>query len=103
VTREYVSRWLRYVALLDPAKVGLGVTVFVTVMLSEHSDDALRAKTDEFRARLKAGATTAQILPEAFAVVREAAVRGNGVRKLAPRAPWFPCRAITKMRASSRG
>jgi Lrp/AsnC family leucine-responsive transcriptional regulator len=33
----------RYVALLDPAKVGLGVTVFVTVMLSEHSDDALRA------------------------------------------------------------
>src|SRR5271170_7903608 len=33
----------RYVALLDPAKVGLPVTVFVTVMLSEHSDDALRA------------------------------------------------------------
>ncbi|HEX9139317.1 MAG TPA: DEAD/DEAH box helicase, partial [Steroidobacteraceae bacterium] len=39
------------------------------------SDEALRAKTEEFRAQLKAGATTEQILPEAFAVVREAAVR----------------------------
>jgi Lrp/AsnC family leucine-responsive transcriptional regulator len=33
----------RYVALLDPAKVGLPVTVFVTVMLAEHSDTALQA------------------------------------------------------------
>ena len=33
----------RYVALLDPTKVGLPVTVFVTVMLSEHSDEALGA------------------------------------------------------------
>ena len=39
------------------------------------SDEALRAKTDEFRARLKEGATLDQILPEAFAVVREAALR----------------------------
>ncbi|HEY8051348.1 MAG TPA: hypothetical protein VIE42_00910, partial [Steroidobacteraceae bacterium] len=29
------------------------------------SDEALRAKTDEFRARLKEGATLDQILPEA--------------------------------------
>ena len=33
------------------------------------TDDQLRAKTDEFRARLKAGETLDQILPEAFAVV----------------------------------
>jgi len=39
------------------------------------SDEALRAKTDEFRARLKEGATLDQILPEAFAVVREASLR----------------------------
>ncbi len=39
------------------------------------SDDALRAKTTEFRQRLKDGATLNDILPEAFAVVREASVR----------------------------
>jgi preprotein translocase subunit SecA len=39
------------------------------------SDEALRAKTDEFRARLKDGARLDDILPEAFAVVREAARR----------------------------
>jgi len=35
-------------------------------------DDALRAKTDEFRQRLAGGATLDELLPEAFAVVREA-------------------------------
>jgi preprotein translocase subunit SecA len=39
------------------------------------SDEALRAKTAEFRTRLKEGATLDQLLPEAFAVVREAAGR----------------------------
>jgi preprotein translocase subunit SecA len=39
------------------------------------SDEALRAKTDEFRKRLKEGATLDDLLPEAFAVVREASVR----------------------------
>jgi preprotein translocase subunit SecA len=39
------------------------------------SDEALRAKTDEFRTRRKEGATLDDLLPEAFAVVREAAVR----------------------------
>jgi preprotein translocase subunit SecA len=39
------------------------------------SDEALRGKTDEFRRRLKEGATLDSLLPEAFAVVREAAVR----------------------------
>ena len=43
-------------------------------------DDALRAKTDEFRSRLSAGETLAQLLPEAFAVVREAGVRALGMR-----------------------
>ncbi|MEN9418007.1 MAG: hypothetical protein RI988_1627, partial [Pseudomonadota bacterium] len=42
----------------------------------ERLDDAqLRAKTDEFRARLGSGATLDELLPEAFAVVREAGKR----------------------------
>jgi len=48
--------------------------------VSALTDEALRAKTDEFRARLAAGATLADILPEAFAVVREAARRVLGLR-----------------------
>ena len=39
------------------------------------SDEALRAKTDEFRKRLAAGEKLNDIAPEAFAVVREAAQR----------------------------
>ena len=39
------------------------------------SDDALRAKTPELRARVAGGATLDALLPEAFAVVREAAQR----------------------------
>jgi len=38
-------------------------------------DTALRAKTDEFRQRLGKGETLDQLLPEAFAVVREAGKR----------------------------
>ena len=39
------------------------------------SDEALRAKTVEFRARLADGATLEDLEPEAYAVVREAAQR----------------------------
>ncbi len=42
------------------------------------SDEQLRAKTDEFRARLKNGETLDQILPEAFATVKNAARRLRG-------------------------
>ncbi len=41
----------------------------------ELSDEALRAKTREFRARLKHGETLDDLLPEAFAAVREASRR----------------------------
>jgi preprotein translocase subunit SecA len=44
------------------------------------SDEALGAKTAEFRARLAGGAKLDDMLPEAFAVVREAAVRTLGMR-----------------------
>src|SRR4030042_1691231 len=44
------------------------------------SDAELRAKTDEFLSRLSAGETLADILPEAFAVVREVSERRIGLR-----------------------
>ncbi len=47
----------------------------VEPQIKELSDEALRAKTEEFRKRLKEGETLDQLLPEAFAVVREAALR----------------------------
>ena len=44
------------------------------------SDEALRAKTDSFRERIQAGTKLDALLPEAFAVVREASVRVFGMR-----------------------
>ena len=44
------------------------------------SDEALQAKTAEFRGRHERGETLEQLLPEAFAVVREAARRVLGMR-----------------------
>ncbi len=43
-------------------------------------DAALQAKTATFKARLKAGESLAALLPEAFAVVREASKRVMGMR-----------------------
>lgn len=48
--------------------------------ISGLSDARLRAKTDEFRLRLTKGETLDDLLPEAFAVVREAAKRVMGLR-----------------------
>ena len=44
------------------------------------SDEALQAKTAEFKQRLNNGETLDDILPEAFAVCREASVRTLGMR-----------------------
>ncbi len=48
--------------------------------VSKLSDDQLQAKTDEFRSRLTNGESLDELLPEAFAVVREAAKRVLGQR-----------------------
>ncbi|HKL76368.1 MAG TPA: DEAD/DEAH box helicase, partial [Halanaerobiales bacterium] len=45
--------------------------------MQQLNDSELKAKTDEFRQRLKEGETLDDILPEAFAVVREAAQRST--------------------------
>ena len=52
---------------------------FVAALASE-SDEGLRSRTDKLRARLVAGETLDQILPEAFATAREAASRSVGMR-----------------------
>jgi preprotein translocase subunit SecA len=44
------------------------------------SDDELRGKTDAFKARVEKGETLDQLLPEAFAVCREASKRSLGLR-----------------------
>ncbi|MFI8223931.1 preprotein translocase subunit SecA [Pseudomonas sp. NPDC085632] len=44
------------------------------------SDDQLRAKTNEFKARIAKGETLDKLLPEAFAVAREAGKRIMGMR-----------------------
>ncbi len=48
--------------------------------LEKLSDDELRAKTEEFRRRLAEGVTLDSLLPEAFAVTREAGKRALGMR-----------------------
>ena len=48
--------------------------------IATRSDEALRAKTDEFRKRHSDGESLEDLLPEAFAVVREASKRVLGMR-----------------------
>jgi preprotein translocase subunit SecA len=48
--------------------------------ISKLSDDDLRLKTDEFKRRFSQGETLEALLPEAFAVVREASTRALGMR-----------------------
>lgn len=48
--------------------------------MQQLSDEALRAKTSEFRERYSRGESLDEILPEAFAVVREASRRVLGMR-----------------------
>ncbi|MGI6425004.1 MAG: preprotein translocase subunit SecA [Tepidanaerobacteraceae bacterium] len=48
--------------------------------VEKFSDEELRSKTDEFKSRLSKGETLDDILPEAFAVVREASKRTLNMR-----------------------
>ena len=71
---DYSSRELKYIyPIVDK----------IESMADEYkamSDEALRAKTTEFKERLQNGETLDDILPEAFATVREAADRVLGMR-----------------------
>ncbi|MCP4422454.1 MAG: hypothetical protein GY805_38075 [Chloroflexi bacterium] len=48
--------------------------------MQQLSDDGLRAKTTELKDRYAAGETLEELLPESFALVREASVRSTGLR-----------------------
>ena len=58
----------------------VGVINNLEIKIAELTDAKLRAKTDEFRQRIKDGETLDMLLPEAFAVVREASRRVLGMR-----------------------
>ncbi|MCI1995669.1 MAG: preprotein translocase subunit SecA [Clostridium luticellarii] len=49
--------------------------------MEQFSDEELRAKTDEFKDRISKGESLDSILPEAFAVVREAGYRNVGLKQ----------------------
>ena len=48
--------------------------------ISKFSDEELKGKTQEFKKRISEGETLDDLLPEAFAVVREASKRVLGMR-----------------------
>ena len=92
--RQY-SQTVRAINALEPA-------------ISALSDAELRAKTDEFRQRLANGEELDALLPEAFAVVREAGKRVHGMRLIMPnwkrkKAPAKALGAITQKEFDQRG
>ena len=66
-------------AIKELAKISVQVNKFEQEV-SSLDDQSLRAKTDSFKERVNKGETLDSILPEAFAVVREAARRTLGQR-----------------------
>ena len=66
--------------LLDKARAIPPLVNALEASMKERSDEELRALTSEFKERLSAGETLDDLLPEAFAAVREASVRTLGQR-----------------------
>lgn len=66
-------------AIKELAKIAQQVNKF-EAEISSLDDQSLRGKTDSFKVRISKGETLDSILPEAFAVVREAAKRTLGQR-----------------------
>ncbi len=77
LTRMFGSRNERLLKQLQKNVVKINA---LEPQLQKLSDDELKGKTDIFRQRIAAGETLDQLLPEAFAVVREASVRVLGLR-----------------------
>jgi len=67
----------RYIKSLQPQVIAINA---LEEDMQKLSDEGLRAKTDEFRSRLKEGASLNSLLIEAFAAVREGAKRSLGQR-----------------------
>jgi len=75
--RIFGSSTDRYVKSLQPTVARINA---LEPEIAALSDDALKAQTVKLRARLDAGETLDDLLPEAFATVREAAKRTLGQR-----------------------
>jgi preprotein translocase subunit SecA len=67
---RYVKQVMKIVGTINALEDGIAAL----------SDEELKAQTQRFRDRLEAGETLDDILPEAFATVREASVRALGMR-----------------------
>ena len=65
--------------------------------LEKFSDEEIKAKTLEFRERIAKGQSLDSLLPEAFAVVREASKRQRAFRPCGP-----SCRARTRRSSDAR-
>ncbi len=82
-----VLGWLKKIGEETPEKLARRLTPTVERVaalepaMQALSDDGLRGKTDEFRRRLDEGESLDELLPEAFAAVREATVRTIGDRQ----------------------
>jgi preprotein translocase subunit SecA len=77
LTKVFGSKHERDVKRLQPRVAAIGA---LEPELQRLSDEALRGKTAEFRARLAAGESLDDLLEPAFAVCREAARRAVGMR-----------------------
>jgi preprotein translocase subunit SecA len=77
LSKIFGDRYTRYIKTLQPIVDKIGS---FEAGLKVLSDEALKAKTLEFKERLKKGETLDDILPEAFASVREASRRTLGQR-----------------------
>src|SRR5690606_13670597 len=67
-------------ALLKAAVARVKEVAALEESISALSEEAMKAKTEELKERLRGGATLDDILPEAFALVREATKRSLGMR-----------------------
>ncbi|MFZ7126331.1 MAG: preprotein translocase subunit SecA [Desulfobacterales bacterium] len=77
LTKVFGSKNERELKRLDPIVEQINL---LEPEIQSLSDDALRGKTDAFKARVEKGDTLEDLLPEAFAVVREASRRTLGMR-----------------------
>jgi preprotein translocase subunit SecA len=66
--------------LLKQYRSGIAKINALEATYKQISDADLRGKTDEFKARIEQGESLDALMPEAFAAVREAAVRVHGMR-----------------------
>lgn len=79
---DFIQRWIGNNSTREIKKMGAIVDQINDLegSLTSLSDASLAAKTQEFKNRLAKGETLDDILPEAFAVVREASKRVLGMR-----------------------